>query len=99
MVLNKNLQHKATHLAELLHGSLLDVRIKEFILHHIAELPEDRVTGLISILENEKTQIDNIEANIKASVTRSEVRWQDLADKQRRLAEKFIEKIITEIKK
>jgi hypothetical protein len=90
MTLSKKLQQKAEHLASLLVKSPLDPVIKDFLIDNLGDIPEDRVTGIISVLEQEHAHLEDLNSSIRAYLTRNDTRWSALAAKQKEIARKFI---------
>ena len=89
MTLPKNLQQKAEHLASLLSKSSLNPEIKDFLIDNLGHLPEDRVTGIISVLEKEHAQQEDLNSSIREYLGRNNTRWSTLAAKQKDIAKKF----------
>lgn len=91
MALTKKLQQKGERLAELLAQSTLDDAVKELILDNLEKLPEDRITGLISVLEGEQHKTQEIVSSIQAFLKDQDQRWSDTEAKQEAHAQKFID--------
>jgi len=84
-----NQKEIAERLAELLVKSTLDEDLKEHIIEKIDQVPEEMVSRLLEVLEEENDQLEAMAAKIDKYLTDQEAGWTDIEEEQRKLAEKL----------
>lgn len=82
---------KTEQLKTLLNDSVLDERIKKVILDNFDKLSPGDLQNLEKVLTVEKERLEKAAEDIEAYLANQESGWSDVEQKQKELADKFIE--------
>lgn len=83
----------AERLAELLSQSTLDDSIKENIIDHLDQLPEEYVVKLVETLETENDQLEKVASDIDAYLTEQSAGWAEVENQQKNFVDDFVDKM------
>lgn len=88
---------KEKRISELLNESFLSDAIKEILKKNLKKYPEDILDGVLESLSRESVALETLSYDLMRLDSESGKRWNDLAKKQIKEADKFVDDVFQNI--